>query len=353
MSSNVENSQQVVRRTGEPSRKPRPRGNFWEITYREDIPAFEPWPLSKETDLATETGKTNVEVTAAPGTRAVNLKEKRFQTCDFNHFALEDSSFADCTFVDCRFVKSDFDSVKFSRCQFETCHFLNVKFRKCQFIDCTFSNISASAEHLLFVESGISAAAFIDALVTNLAALPPDVTKDFQEYRHLSTKAKIARAIFISVRDEPELDQLFDANRCFEIALQRKKIAEAYWTTNDRQIVKRKRLYRATVWPIRLAALRIMQMAGFLTNWGRSPFRSVWFLVAAFIAFSSVYYFAFGKDFSAATLRALDCTFVFGYTRYAAGGQTGAIDLIMFLNTFAGFCWYALLVPALSKRLFR
>ena len=98
---------------------------------------------------------------------------------------------------------------------------------------------------------------------------------------------------------------------------------------------------------------KIMQMAGFLTNWGRSPFRSVGFLLAALILFSVVYHFGFGKSFSEATLRALDCTFVFGYTRRVAGEQTGALEWIMFLNAFAGFCWYALLVPALSKRLFR
>jgi uncharacterized protein YjbI with pentapeptide repeats len=346
------NSERTVLSANNPIPKAPARGKFWEITYKEIEPAFTAWEL-RSNDLATETGKTNVKVTSKQGNRAVNLSEKGFVTCDFNHFALEDSSFADCTFVDCRFVKSDFDNVKFSGCQFETCHFLNVKFRKCQFIDCTFSNISASAEGLLFVETAISAAAFIGALVTNLAALPQSVNKDYQEYRHLGTKAKIARAIFISVRDEPELDQLFDANRCFEIALQRKKIADAYWTTDDRQLVKRKLPYRAAVWPIRLAALRIMQMAGFLTNWGRSPFRSVCFLVGAFIVFSGVYHFAFGNDFSAATLRALDCTFVFGYTRYLAAAKTGAIEWIMFLNAFAGFCWYALLVPALSKRLFR
>ena len=350
MSSNVENSQQVVQRTGAPNPKPRPRGNFWEITYREDIPAYESWPLEK---LATETGKTKVEVTADPAKRAVNLKKKRFETCDFNHFTLDDSSFNDCRFVDCRFVKSNFNHVKFSKCQFEACHFLNVRFQNCQFLECTFSNISASAEQVLFVESAISAGGFVDALVTNLNALPNGVTKQYQEYRLLSTKAKIARGILVSVRDEPELDQLFDANRCFEIARQRKKLKDAYWTTNDRQMVKRNLLYRSTVWPIRLAALGIIQMAGFLTNWGLSPLRSVWLLLAAVLMFSGVYQVAFGQHFCAATLRALDCAFVFGYTRYAAAGQTDAINLIMFLNAFAGFCWYALFVPALSKRLFR
>jgi uncharacterized protein YjbI with pentapeptide repeats len=331
----------------------RPRGRFWESTFKKHVPDFVSWCLEKDADLATETGKINVVVTAEEGTRAVNLSKKHFETCDFNHFTLEDSSFADCSFVDCRFVKSDFDTVKFSRCRFDTCHFLNVQFWKCRFIDCTFSNISASAEHLLFSESSISASAFIDALVTNTTALPEGKSTSYQEHRFLSTKVKIARAIFISVRDEPELDQLFDANRCFELALQRKKIDDAYWTTVDGQLVKRNRFFRSIVWPVRLAALGVIRSAGFLTNWGRSPLRSLWVLGSAVGGFFLIYHFAFGIDLQAAFLRALDCSFVFGYTRYAAGTPTGCLDWIMFVNAFVGFCWYALLIPALSKRLFR
>lgn len=350
MSSNAVNGQQGVERAAHANPGSIRRGNFWEVTYKEAVAVFESLPLEKTADLATAIG---VVVTADPPKRAVNLKKRRFEICDFNHFTLQDSSFDDCTFVDCRFIKSDFDGVKFSRCQFETCHFLNVKFRKCQFIDCTFLNISASAEGVLLVETAISATSFIGALVTNLAALPQGVNKNYQEYRHLGTKVKIARAIFISVRDQPELDQLFDANRCFEIALQRRRIADACWMDNGKRLVQRNWLYRTVVRPIRFSALGILQTAGFLTNWGRSPFRSLAFLAAAFVVFSGVYYLAFGEDCSAATLRALDCTFVFGYTKYAAEGPTRAIDWIMFLNAFAGFCWYALLIPALSKRLFR
>jgi hypothetical protein len=330
-----------------------PRGNFWEITYKEEIARFESWPLDKDPRLSTVTGKTNVLVTAKPGTRAVNLSEKEFQTCDFNHFTLEASSFSECRFVDCRFIKSNFNGVKFSRCHFERCHFLNVRFDRSQFLDCTFTRISASAEHLVFSETAIAASAFVDALETNLAALPKNITAEYQKHRLLGAKAKIARGIFISVRNEPELDLLFDANRSFEIALRRKDIAESYWTTAGKQLVRRGVWSRYVLRWTGVASLAITKIAGSLTNWGRSPFRSVWLLFSAFIVFSAIYCFSFDQALLPAMLRALDCAFVFGYTKYASPKKAEAIDIVMFLNAFTGFCWYALFIPALSKRLFR
>lgn len=353
MSSNLTGSEQEIEKALGVTPEKSHRGKYWEVTYKDESPALEPWTLEKKTDLTHNMGKNDVEVTAKPGTRAVNLKEKGFRTCDFNHFTLDDSSFNDCTFVDCRFVKSNFNHVKFSKCHFDTCHFLNVRFLNCQFLDCTFSNISASAEQVVFIESFVSAAAFVEALRTNLNALPQERTKEYQEYRLLSTKEKIARAIFISVRNEPELDQLFDANRCFELARQRKRVKDAYWTTQSEQLIKRSLLYRHTVGPLRIMELGIIQAAGFLTNWGLSPLRSLWFLLAALAVFTGVYHFAFAQEWCPAILRALDCTFVFGYTRYAGEAKAEAVNYMMFFNTFTGFCWYALLVPALSKRLFR
>jgi hypothetical protein len=331
------------------------RGNYWEVTYKESISPFESWRLVKASDLATETGKANVEVTADLGTRAVNLKNKMFEICDFNHFNLDDSSFVGCSFVDCRFIKSDFHKVKFSKCRFEKCHFLNVTFQGCLFLDSTFSKISASAEQLHFVRSSISAGEFVDALVTNLDALPEGIEPEYQTHRLLSTKAKIAGAILLSLRDEPDPEKLSDANRCFEIALQRRQIAEARWTETEKvgQLVKRRRLYRSTAVPLRMTALGIMRMAGFFTDWGRSPIKSVWFLVGAVLVFSGVYSLLFDQEFLAALLRALDCTFVFGYTKYQLGVKPKAIDYVMFANAFFGLWWYALLVPALSNRLFR
>jgi hypothetical protein len=189
--------------------------------------------------------------------------------------------------------------------------------------------------------------------VTNLAALPKEVTEEYQKHRFLGAKAKIARGIFISVRNEPELDLLFDANRSFEIALRRKDIAESYWTATDKQLVRRSLWSRSGLRWSRIASLGIMKMAGFLTNWGRSPFRSVWLLFSAFVVFSVIYCFSFDQDLAPAMLRALDCSFVFGYTKYASLTKAEAIDYVMLLKAFSGFCWYALFIPALSKRLFR
>ena len=334
-----------------------PRGNYWEVTYDEDGPRYEDWTLAKSDDLKTDIGKTQVTVVTPrdTDTRAVNLYGKQFNACDFNHFRLAASTFKNCTFVGCRFVKSDFKNVKFSGCHFETCHFLNVTFENCQFLTCGFSNISASAVHLLFSETSISARAFVDALTTNVKALPKGVTEMYQLYRLSSDKVKIARGIFVSVRNEPELDLLFDANRCFELALRRKRVMDAYWFDNQGQLSKRSSVYRSTVWPLRIGSLWVTQAAGFLTDWGRSPMRSLWFLAATILLFFGVYYLAFGQSFFTSALRAADCAFVFGYTKYSLSpaAQVRVIDLIMFLNTLAGFCWYALFILALSKRLFR
>jgi len=354
VSRNVENNQQALERKGERGTQLRPRGKYWEVTYKKGSPAFEPWLLTRTAlDAENASGKSNVEVNAALGSRGVNLREKHFQTCDFNHFTLDDSSFNGCTFINCRFIKSDFKNVKFSGCRFETCHFLNVTFHECQFLECIFQNISASGEHVRFVSSSLFAGKFVDALVTNLAALPEDTDEQYQLYRLQKAKAKIAGRILIGLRDETEPDILADGNRTFEIALQRRQIAEARWTDNGRKLAKQSRFNRFFVFPLRRGALEIMRFAGFFTDWGSSPIKSGWYLLGAIVVFSAIYWLAFRQDLSSALLRALDCTFVFGYGNYPHGQNLKALDWVMFVNAFVGLWWYGLFVPALTKRLFR
>ena len=117
---------------------PRPRGNFWEVTFQARLEhSFLDWVLTPQA-LQRETGKTRVQVKTSfsagtpagtnQPTRAVNLADKVFDTCDVNHFDLKDSSFKGCSFVNCRFIKANFEGVKFSGCRFVGCHFLNVHF---------------------------------------------------------------------------------------------------------------------------------------------------------------------------------------------------------------------------------
>ena len=119
------------------------------------------------------------------------------------------------------------------------------------------------------------------------------------------------------------------------------------------QITKRGLFYQVAVGGFRKAALWSIETAGFLTDWGQSPMRSVWLLIGAITVFTLLYCFAFGEDFMHALLRSLDCSLVFGYTKYAASPQQLLLNYVTFANAFAGLCWYALFVPALSKRLFR
>ena len=58
-------------------------------------------------------------------------------------------------------------------------------------------------------------------------------------------------------------------------------------------------------------------------------------------------------ELAEAALRSLDCSLVFGYTKYASSRQQRLLDYLTLANAFAGLYWYALFVPALSKRLFR
>lgn len=355
MSTNVEKTHQepnVLK--GDPTPKLSPRGRYWEVTYKKDSPEFEPWLLTNAA-LSDENsaGKDKVQVNTDLDTRGINLRAKHFQTCDFNHFTIADSSFNDCTFVDCRFVKSDFSHVKFSNCHFDTCHFLNVKFQNCQFLDCEFANISASGEHVYFISSSLSAGKFVDALSTNLSALPKNTDPSYQQFRLRKTKAKIAGRILIGLRDEPEPNILGDANRTFEIALQNRQIAEARWIDDGQKLVDQNYWNQFVVVPFRKTELEVMRIAGFFTNWGSSPVKSGWFLLGAFVLFWAVYWLAFGQNLGDAALRALDCTFVFGYGNYQRELNIQAIDWVMFLNALAGLWWYGLFIPALTKRIFR
>jgi len=191
-------------------------------------------------------------------------------------------------------------------------------------------------------------------MVTNVSALPPEISAAVQEHRHLSTKAKIAASIFGSVRDQPELDQFFDATRTLELAVQRRQIADARHYVEGGALKRRDFWSRWFRWPSRVVALWLIRAGGFLTNWGRSPAKSAWLMAAAVVTFTVVYSSVFGETVGVALLRALDNTFVFGYTpRYPSVGKVTLFDFVAFANALIGFCWYALLVPALSRRLFR
>jgi uncharacterized protein YjbI with pentapeptide repeats len=354
MSTNLEKNHQEPSERKSERTKLSPRGRYWEVTYKKTSPAFDPWKLTKTIlDEEKASGKDNVEVSTEAGTRGVNLKAKHFETCDFNHFTLDDSSFYKCTFVNCLFDKSNFNHVKFSKCHFETCHFLNVKFQNCQFLDCEFENISASAEQVYFISSSLLASKFVDALSTNLSALPDNTTASYQQYRLLKTKAKIAGRILIGLRDEPEPNILGDANRTFEISLQNRQIAAARWIDDGQKLVDQNNWNQFVMVPFRRAELEVMRFAGFFTDWGSSPVKSGWFLLGAFGLFWAVYWLVLGQNLRDAALRALDCTFVFGYGNYQRGSKIQAIDWVMFVNALVGLWWYGLFVPALTKRIFR
>ena len=329
----------------------KPRGQWWEITYEPSAPAFQAFKLRKES-LNGHTGLHEQEVSTDKRTRALNTDRRDFRRCDFNHFELADASFANCQFEEIRFVKATFENVKFSRCDFTTCHFLNVSFTNCQFIGCTFSNISASAEHVHFDRTSINAEHFIAALRTNLDHIPNGTSRPLNLHFFRHARAKIARELYISVRDEPDIDLSFSANKVHERALHRGRIASAIWKPQGKRLVSAGWKSRLVLFPLRTVGYAIVEAAGFLTDWGRSPSRSLLFLALNVAAFAALYYQQANTDLNQAILRSLDCSLVFGYTKHGSTTDAGA-SWTTFCNAFFGLCWYALLIPTLSRRVLR
>lgn len=332
------------------------RGNYWEATYKLLDITRPAWVLSAEADtggLAHNTGKRNLLITTGKAPkRALNLKDSKFDSCDINHFTLSDSSFYKCFFIDCRLIKATFTNVKFSSCTFSTVHFLNVTFQGCQFINCTFANITIAAEQTKFEATAISAASILRALTTNTNRLPTDVTADYQHHRLVDARVKIARALYLSVRHQPDIDLEFEANQGVETSQQQRRIAHLRHRRDDAKLTKRGFLHRHIAANALRASHLAFRVAGFATGWGRAPLRSGWMLVATAILFSFVYWGRSDHLIQNAILRSLDCTFVFGYTKYATPEDMW-LSAIMFSNALMGFAWYALLVPVISRRLFR
>ncbi len=327
------------------------RGNYWEITFSPNDVERPRWQFAA---LPTDTGKQDVTIETKEGTRAINLRNKSFRGCDINHFRLKDSSFSRCEFIDCRFIKADFTNVKFSTCIFKKCHFLNVHFEESQFIHCSFDDISMSAEQIRFSSTTVRATHFVQALKTNTAHLPGDKTPQHQEFRLLVDKAKIARSLFLSVRDKPELDLQFEANMCFELAERRKRIEEARWQVTGGKLKKTAWHYRF-LWRncLRLGLL-LTKVAGFLTDWGKSPFKSMWLMFLSTALFTAIYIFLFNEACGKAVIRAFDCGLVFGYSKYVRSSSSiTGLEIFSLLNAISGCCWYGLLIPTLSKRMFR
>ena len=109
------------------------------------------------------------------------------------------------------------DRMQFSDCTFNLCHFAFMTVDGCSFLDCSFMDVSASAEHVKWSRTQISATSFLDAITTNVSHLrlgkAPANNEQYQRYRIVGTKAKLARAIYVATAEVADIDTYLEANK--------------------------------------------------------------------------------------------------------------------------------------------
>lgn len=332
-----------------------PRGHKWEATYHPhwDGP-IEKLRFNSPACLTGATQKRLVSGSERPATVKwpVNYGRPRlFHKCDFV-LEVTDSQIGLCTFEDCKFAGSHWRDVKFSNCHFERCDFSNAHFLRCNFINCTFEYISASAEYISMDETAIDATAFIRSLCTNLRHFPSD-QKPYQIHRFFSTRAKIARAVYIATRNEPNLDYYFNAFEQLTICTLQQKVERHRYRGEKRRSLP---LFAALSFLDRLE-LYLIQISGILTNWGRSITRAIIFFTCSTIVYGLGYAFTESKhcpvDIFNSFCKALNLMLVVGYTAYYQTDLSVGQRVLLMENILIGVFWYSLIFPVLTRRTLR
>lgn len=258
------------------------RGNYWEFTYQADGWAPEEYDAAQDAALSGQTGRIRTRLIADPHNKIAKSLHRdgdRYEECDFS-FRLQNGSFANCSFKKCRFNKFVCEDVKFNNCTFEDCNFAFVTFDDCAFFEnCTFKRISVSAEHFKMIKTSISASKFLPAIGTNLAHLPDGVCKTYQTHRAKSSKAKIARSVFTSTKDQADLDFYFQANK--ELLLSSLIDRMESYRYKGKKKNSTLFFYIASL-PTRIEYL-LANASGWLTDWGQSIVRALIFFLVVFL----------------------------------------------------------------------
>jgi hypothetical protein len=262
--------------------------------------------------------------------------------------------------VGCRFSGSHWSQVHFSNCSFKECDFSNATFEDCYFVDdCTFSTISASAQLLKIRDTALSARAFIGNLVTNVDHLPTSVTKEYQLWRHVGTKAKIAKMIFAANKDQAEIAYYFEAYEQLTRCILDQEVEKHHFTADEKPT--RRMLFLAKSLPARIER-RLVLAAGWLTLWGRSLLRPLVFFAGCIIVFGLLYYCQSATAQAGASnvararsavIEAFNITIVAGYTAHYASTASGLRQMTWLLNIACGLFWYSLVIPVISRRILR
>lgn len=285
-----------------------------------------------------------------------------FTRCWF-HGSLKQENISDWTFEECVFDLSTWNQVKFSRCTFRRCHFYKVQMVECSFMNsCVFEANSASPETLILRDTQVNPKGFLSSIKTNLDYLPSSTSRKYQEHRLLRTKARLARLIFFSTKDEPNREIYGDAQK-------QHILHEAYYAISRHKFYEdhsSKKPQKAPLWrsipqsiPGRIE-LSILVISGFLTSWGRSLVRPLFFLLSLILIYSFAYHLLdpmrrTGEEpaFSKAFMESLNVSLVAGYTAYFDAKAHIAHQTLQVTNLMLGLYWYALIVPVVVRRVLR
>jgi hypothetical protein len=340
-----------------------PRGNFWEATY--DPHWAGPTAEATLVGLEGSSGLVKRRIVSPDG-KPVSVQWKRrdktprhFQKCDFQ-LDVHDSLISDCTFSCCRFKGSTWVKVKFSNCLFQECDFTGLGLVHCYFVsDCKFLDNSASGEWLRIEETAISATAFVLGLRTNLRYLPAGVSAQYQQYRFVGTKQKIAKLLYSATRNEADLEYFHQAYEQLVRSTLDLGVEQHRFAGDDGEHRPPWKFFLHSL-PGRVERF-IVGASGWLTRWGRSVSRACLFLIAVIAVFAVFYatrgHHSASSPASQALVRsvfeAVNITLVAGHTAYYRAEASLADQFLWTLNLILGLYWYSLIIPVLSRRILR
>jgi hypothetical protein len=325
--------------------------NFWEPTFKPELS-----PLTKIfdwNDLEYNNGPKECICEPFDKKDIVRINKKFFVGCDFNNnFEFDNTfTFSECTFEDCHFGWSNWKNVKFQKCFFNCCAFGLTKFIGCQFIDCKYEKISVSANETVFDKCYLNPQKMIDNIETNLGY--PAILKErgtnieYQKYRLVKTKAKIAKNLLNSLKDYGDEDMFILGRKVFSKQYNYSRISEAAHIIRTGTF-RRKFMYGFSFLP-RLIEAMITPFFGYMNRWGYGIGRISIFGLFILIVFASIYYGQTNR-FLYSLVKSIDITLIAGYSKYTFSEMTFLEKFTQLLNMVLGILWFSLFFPTILTK---
>ncbi len=289
-----------------------------------------------------------------------DIRNKRFEQCEIR-LVIEGVTFEGCHFVSCRFIANRWKEIKFSNCKFERCHFFNLHISGCDFVECRFELISISPESLSLESVSIAPLELVRALQPNIRDLPAGKDPVVESLLFASTRAKVVGALHQAVLQSGNLANSLDGYRAVVTCTLEASIAQKglRYDKSKQADVARGRIAHIAYSLLDRMELVLINVTGWLTDWGKSLGRAILFMLCVFGFFSVVYYFAsIEKAFNWDPARAANClamsfdiSVVAGYTAHRKPDSSSfCLEAIKLVHLFLGVFWYSLVVSVASKR---